>query len=613
MESSGVLGPPAAGAGEAHASDVSLLARLEAETSLTPEDLEELRRGWRRFQANGEASQEAESLRKRGRQGVAEASMDGEEPCDGRDSDSTSKRTLKAMPGGFFRAAADYEDRGSERFVVRPRKYQQQYSAVYYSRLAALSDTLFKQAESRWPGVCIHPCIRDVQTGQQCVIVGTLFKDMVLKPSALKEYLDDIQVQVTPNSFLSDSDSLFLEDQTARVRLVVDAAPPASSDADEETAEETHAEGDAREETEGHQLRVNGVVTGLIVAVRGVATDNGRFLVQDFCLGGAPPVPPLPRRVPPAETPARLALPDGALGDVDLDSKFVAFVSDLRIGDETGDPAPLQLLRDFLLGAFGGPFKCRLASRVVRLIIAGNALSAVRKPPATVPPALSSSPLKQASATHASVKATLQEADVFLSQLASSIPIDLMPGSGDPTTYSLPQQPLHAALLPISRTYGSIRGVSNPHAFSLDKIRFIGSSGQPVSNVCAFSDLSPLEALRLCAEGRCLAPTAPDSLSLYPFVREDPCCIAPPDYHHVYFSANHEALSFERLQKITRNVQTTSADGAEKAMDVDEAEDSEGPLLLCIPSFAKTSTLVLVDLQSLAVHPVHLLLASEGN
>ncbi|KFH11453.1 DNA polymerase epsilon subunit B protein [Toxoplasma gondii VAND] len=610
---SGLSGASAQGVG-AEETSVSLLARLEAESALTPEDLEQLRRGLRRFQGggDGDVSEESDSLRKRGRHGDGdeEDSVDRGEACEeGRPTENpaSAKRSLKAMPGGFLRAVADYEDRGSDRFVVRTRKYQQQYSAVYYSRLAALSGTLFKQAENRWPGLCIHPCIRDMQTGQECVIVGTLFKDMVLKPSVLKEYLDDIQVQATPNSFLSDSDALFLEDQTARVRLVVDAASSSSAEENGETAEETDALADAGEQLEKQKLRVNGVVTGLVVAVRGVATDNGRFLVRDFCLGGAPAFPPLSRPLRP-ETPARADKPQGresALANVDLDSKFVAFVSDLRIGDANGDPASLQLLRDFLLGAFGGSFECQLASRVVRLVIAGNALAAVQRPPSASSSA--SSPSKPGAGANASLKATLQEADVFLSQLAASVPVDLMPGDADPTTFSLPQQPLHGALLPISRTYGSIRAVSNPHAFALDQIRFIGSAGQPVSNVCAFSDLRPLEALRLCTEARCLAPTAPDSLSLYPFVKDDPCCIAPPDYHHVYFSGNHDSLSFERM---TRTGGEEQADGQ---MDVDSDQDKEGPLLLCIPSFAKTKTLVLVDLQSLSVHPVHLVVAAEEN
>lgn len=35
-----------------------------------------------------------------------------------------------------------------------------------------------------------------------------------------------------------------------------------------------------------------------------------------------------------------------------------------------------------------------------------------------------------------------------LSELAAAMPVDLMPGAGDPATAALPQQPLHRCLLP---------------------------------------------------------------------------------------------------------------------------------------------------------------------
>ncbi|PFH38465.1 DNA polymerase epsilon subunit B protein [Besnoitia besnoiti] len=576
---------------------VPLLSRLEGDSSLTAEELAQLRQGVRHFRSGdraGSAAAEGDSEpRKRERQGQG---ADADADVEGADADGhgdSAKKPLRAMRGGFLRATADYEDLGASRFVIRPRKYQQQYSAVYFSRLSALSGVLFRQAERLWPGVCIHACIRDVQTWQECVIVGTLFKDMALKQSVLRDYMDAVPTQTKPNSLLADTDSLFLEDQTARVRLLVDASSrwaasggEPASDAEEEDSENRRV------------FRVNGVVTGLLVAVRGMPTDNGRFEVLEVCLGGAPAIPPL---LPPS----RALASDESLGglshpafrDINLDSKFVAFVSDLRVGDAATDPSRLQLLRDFLLGAFGGPFERRLASRIARLVVAGNVLTAVQAYGSAA------SQAKTSASSNASLKAVLQEADLFLSQLASSLPVDLMPGDRDPTTFSLPQQPLHGALFPTSRAYSSIHGVSNPHAFSIDKVRFIGSSGQPVANICAFSDLSPLEALRLCAEGRCLAPTAPDTLSLYPFVKDDPFCIAEDaDYQHAYFSANHEELSFARLRR--------TGTGAGEMESYANA-DGEGPLLLCVPSFAKSSTLVLVDIQSLAVYPLHLVFATE--
>ncbi|PHJ22907.1 dna polymerase epsilon subunit b protein [Cystoisospora suis] len=579
----------------------TLLEHLCEDADFTLEDLKQLREGLSHYSCMHSNNNSAGNAKRvRGPE---------EDICtkDGGD-DSSSKRTLRAMPSGCLRAVADYEDKSS-RFVIQTRKYQQQYSAVYFARLATLKSTLLGEAKRRWPGIPVHACIRDVQTWQECAVAGTLYKDMILKPSVLKEYLDDLELQTRPNTFLSDTDSLFLEDQTARVRLVT-TGPPSGGP------------GGTSRQSSGRELRVNSVVTGLLIAVRGVSSDNGRFEVRDFCLCGAPAFPRLAPVAPrlPLEAAGR-----NGLERADLNSKFVAFVSDLRVGDPRTNSTHLQLLRDFILGAFGGITERSLASRIVRLIVAGNALSAAQSSSPSgstgLPASSSSSPLASSSAVTSnassalSLKTMLQEADVYFSQFASSIPVDLMPGPDDPTTYALPQRPLHSALLPCSRAYASMHGVPNPHSFVLDQIRFIGSSGQAVRNICAFSDLSPLGALRLCAEGRCLAPTAPDSLSFYPFVKDDPFCISTDeDFQHVYFSACHDALSFERMPAGSVRKSDSGCEGETECegMKVEE-ERADGPLLLCVPSFAKTSTLVLVDLQTLSVHPIHLAVTPGEN
>ncbi|KFG63920.1 DNA polymerase epsilon subunit B, partial [Toxoplasma gondii RUB] len=105
---SGLSGASAQGVG-AEETSVSLLARLEAESALTPEDLEQLRRGLRRFQGggDGDVSEESDSLQKRGRHGDGdeEDSVDRGEACEeGRPTENpaSAKRSLKAMPGGFL-------------------------------------------------------------------------------------------------------------------------------------------------------------------------------------------------------------------------------------------------------------------------------------------------------------------------------------------------------------------------------------------------------------------------------------------------------------------------------------------------------------------------------
>lgn len=52
--------------------------------------------------------------------------------------------------------------------------------------------------------------------------------------------------------------------------------------------------------------------------------------------------------------------------------------------------------------------------------------------------------------------------DALISELATSVPVDLMPGETDPTEPTMPQQPMHHALLPNSALYEGFTGRTNP-------------------------------------------------------------------------------------------------------------------------------------------------------
>jgi DNA polymerase delta subunit 2 len=65
----------------------------------------------------------------------------------------------------------------------------------------------------------------------------------------------------------------------------------------------------------------------------------------------------------------------------------------------------------------------------------------------------------------------LNQLDGFLTQLASSIPVDIMPGCSDPTTASLPQKPLNRAIIPESSRYSTLKRVYNPYSCNVDGVR----------------------------------------------------------------------------------------------------------------------------------------------
>jgi DNA polymerase delta subunit 2 len=94
-------------------------------------------------------------------------------------------------------------------------------------------------------------CLED---GCEQVTIGTLYKDMKLRPTILKEYTlnKSMASQLGATHFLDPDDNLILEDESARIRMT-------------------------------GSLHVERFVTGMVLAVRGVFdADKGVLVVSDF-------------------------------------------------------------------------------------------------------------------------------------------------------------------------------------------------------------------------------------------------------------------------------------------------------------------------------------------
>lgn len=118
-----------------------------------------------------------------------------------------------------------------------------------------------------------------------------------------------------------------------------------------------------------------------------------------------------------------------------------------------------------------------------------------------------------------------------LTQLAAGLPVDVMPGEGDPASAALPQQPLHRCLFPGASTFATFTPVTNPHEFSADGVAFLGTSGQNVDDVwkCALLPLSwpdrPCRDFHLVRWSHVTCNRAPIRKLVASHAAYGPCCI----------------------------------------------------------------------------------------
>ena len=413
-----------------------------------------------------------------------------------------------------------------EPFRLQKRSYDRQFSQLYFYRLARLRPQVVEAAQRAWPGVD-YVRVLDVPEEKEVFIVGTLYKEMSLKPSILDEYTKDVAPHVGGTKFTDASDMAVLEDEGGRVSLV------------------------------GENFIVGKHVTGMIVAVKGKVLESGDFEVSETCFAGLAPQMPLEVK-----------------GGED---RYVALVSGFSMGgDTTGSNntmLKIQMMLDYCSGILGTEPEQTMASRITRVIFAGGMLKGTAK---LSQPTSYASVREQATALE-----PMHDADALLSELCEHVDLDIMPGVADPTNYSLPQQPFHRCLLPQTTSLSSLTRCTNPHAFEIDNVQFLGTSGQNVDDVSRYSTFeSPTEILAQMLQWRHIIPTAPDSLAAYPYSDEDPFILDQTP--HVFFAGGQASYQSTLL----------------------EGPDGQKSRIVSVPEFAQDPVMVLVNLRTLDVHPI---------
>lgn len=479
-----------------------------------------------------------------------------------------------------FRTTAEIDLSATKRFILPKKKnFEPQYAHVYFSRLKSLGPHVLKTAriafgEEHENKLQYANRIVDIakQNHVETVIVGIVFRHMQAKPSILAEYEVPSHELIPPppnrasSSYVRDEDDVFIEDEYGRCKL--DLSQLDTSDA---------------------QLVF---ATGFVLAVKGNEDrDTGTFKVNAFSSVGQAPQKSLP-----------------ALST----DKYICITSGLSFGKVNGHTLPAELLMEFLRGNSGDEQEEAASAAIVQLIVAGNFVPHLEDTESGPSAVLAAHrPLKAGEKER--VAAPIVEVDRFLSAIASTLPVAVMPGEADPVNYLVPQQPFHRCLLPSSSRNENLARVPNPMECAVDKRVILGTSGQPVLDFALYERLGGemtdegngiksapsgekvLDIMELMLNNRHIAPTCPDTLASYPFSDgTDPFVLESTP--HVFFAGNQKEFA-SRLVKTPHGQTQTSTDGS---MDIDGARGGEKTVrVVSVPVFDETGQVVLVNLRTL--------------
>ncbi|KAG0143856.1 hypothetical protein CROQUDRAFT_80673 [Cronartium quercuum f. sp. fusiforme G11] len=441
------------------------------------------------------------------------------------------------------------ERRSSFLIPSKNRTYAQQFANVYYLRLSKLRQKLIEAASAKWKGKKVGRVL-DVDVGEVCVVVGTIYCEMKMKPNVLEDlarehYLGPASSLKKWVSKDGQDETVMLEDESGRIRLVVK---------------------DRQKWT---------FVTGTSMAVLGRETSKGDLDVHDIVCAGAPSQPDCSTN--PEEQEGWVAIISG----LDLDGSEAARLD-----------ARCDLLAEWLDGEIGSEEERQLAKRVSRLVIAGNSVRPTSACVDAVKAKVDKKPKRYGYDPSKYTPLPTERLDEVLSDL--NLPIDLIPGSNDPTTQALPQQPLHQCLLPkanFSKSDHKLINGPNPWWAKIGGQTFLGTSGQNLDDVYRY--VAHEDRLKLAIqmlEWNHIAPTTPDTLWCYPFREEDPFVLT--ELPRVYFIGNQPRFETELVTF------SSSSDC--------ESQKKQTRVIL-VPRFSKSGIVVLINPATLACQTITLL------
>ena len=316
----------------------------------------------------------------------------------------------------------------SERFYIKEKNYTRQYAPLYANRLVEMREEVKKTALKKWSNKTNEYKLKslvDIETNEKCIIIGTLYKEMDQKPNILKELSEEtISIfQPIKERYTDPSDHLILEDELQRIVLI-------------------------------GNISISEMCTGFVIAVLGYEDEESKFYIEDYCFKETIPKNNI-------EFPLKIS------------DMYIIFVSGFELSPTLNDLMKIQLFIDFLNGDFIDEDNENISNILFhsqRLIIAGNSLD-----PVTQSKEMSNKSKYLSRNYVAGSVQSMKQLDEYIQQLASKIEVDIMPGEFDPSNYMMPQQPLHPAMFPKTKSYNTFHTATNPYEFEINGIQILGN------------------------------------------------------------------------------------------------------------------------------------------
>ncbi|KAM7538783.1 hypothetical protein Aperf_G00000054554 [Anoplocephala perfoliata] len=443
--------------------------------------------------------------------------------------------------------------------------FQTQFAAIYLARLALSKPRLQKLAQKRWPNLPLRT-LADVVPDEECVIIGTIFRASSQKPSIIKQLaqLEELggSLETDPQHHHSHNltrlanceDEIFLEDEVQRISLAI------SSDLS------------------------NQLTTGVVTCIRGLesSSSSGTFTVSETAFLEPRPLRPISATVFSVNSPPKLDI-----------GHWIGFVSGLGFtgsadGVREGHPLALCLLGDWLR-----------QTKLCRLFVLGDCIRSSDPGGLETLGIIQQARFLTRKADADSVLA-MSALDAWLSALpiGDGFSVQLLPGASDCVSQLLPQQPFHSLLFPrtvarFGKGEEALISSTNPCFTEVYSRSILATSGQNVSDVYRYtSGGDVLDCMESILHWGHLAPTCPDTLFAYPqtesdslLFRIDPNTGTSLDYPDIFAAGNQTEVGFRRAS-------------------LNSSTDEEGALLISVPRFDVSFTLVLVELESLRCLPV---------